>query len=97
MQKPSTRPVGLPCASCVWNCSRAGAAAAGAGTGTGAAASLSTSFVRGLLSMAARDTWSWARRGPGPAARCLLRGHRCRFLRNGALETVCSVECAHLT
>uniref|UniRef100_A0A803YBV2 Uncharacterized protein n=1 Tax=Meleagris gallopavo TaxID=9103 RepID=A0A803YBV2_MELGA len=44
--KPSTRPVGLPCASCVWNCSRE-ALAAGAGAsaaGGGAAASLSTSL-----------------------------------------------------
>lgn len=46
LPKPSTRPVGLPCASCVWNCSRE-ALAAGAGASAadgGAVASLSTSL-----------------------------------------------------
>uniref|UniRef100_A0A8C3R497 Uncharacterized protein n=1 Tax=Cyanoderma ruficeps TaxID=181631 RepID=A0A8C3R497_9PASS len=45
LPKPSTRPVGLPCASCVWNCSRdAPADGAGAAGGAAAAASLSTSL-----------------------------------------------------
>lgn len=45
LPKPSTRPVGLPCASCVWNCSRdAPADGAGAAAGATAAASLSTSL-----------------------------------------------------
>uniref|UniRef100_A0A8B9CK77 Uncharacterized protein n=1 Tax=Anser brachyrhynchus TaxID=132585 RepID=A0A8B9CK77_9AVES len=72
MPKPSTRPVGLPCASCAWNCSRdalpapAGAAAAAGG---GAAASLSTSLE---VSLALPFFLFPSPRGIFPACRKLL-------------------------
>uniref|UniRef100_A0A493SX40 Uncharacterized protein n=2 Tax=Anas TaxID=8835 RepID=A0A493SX40_ANAPP len=75
MPKPSTRPVGLPCASCAWNCSRdalpvpAGATPAAGGAAAGAPASLSTSLE---VSLALPFFLFPSPRGIFPACRTLL-------------------------